>query len=77
MAKLIVNPTIVKSSGNMQKIIREHIGLLNTNNDEIIKKGCSWADVTIAAWGNHGAHLKRGEKVKILLYDLQDPKGVQ
>ena len=35
MAKLIETPTVVKSSGNMQKIIREHIGLVNTNNDEI------------------------------------------
>ena len=43
------------------------------NNDEIIKKGCSWADVTIAAWGNHGAHLKRGEKVKILLSSIKKP----
>ena len=35
MATLIKTPTIVKSSGNMQKIIREHIGLVNSNNDEI------------------------------------------
>ena len=35
MAKLIKTPTIVKSSGNMQKMIREYIGLVNTNNDEI------------------------------------------
>ena len=35
MAKLIKSPTVVKSSGNMQKIIREHIGLVNSNNDEI------------------------------------------
>ena len=35
MAKLIETPTIVKSSGNMQKIIREHIGLVNSNNNEI------------------------------------------
>ena len=35
MATLIKTPTIVKSSGNMQKIIKEHIGLVNSNNDEI------------------------------------------
>ena len=35
MAKLIETPTIVKSSGNMQKMIRKYIGLVNTNNDEI------------------------------------------
>ena len=35
MAKLIEIPTIIKSSGNMQKIIREHIGLVNTNNHQI------------------------------------------
>ena len=35
MPKLIDTPTIVQSSGNMQKIIREHIGLANSNNDEI------------------------------------------
>ena len=35
MAKLIDAPTIVKSSGNLEKIIREHIGLVNSDNDEI------------------------------------------
>ena len=35
MAMLIETPTIVKSSGNLEKIIREHIGLVNSDNDEI------------------------------------------
>ena len=35
MAKLIKTPSIVKSSGNMKKVIREHVGLVNSNNNEI------------------------------------------
>ena len=35
MAKLIETPSIVKSSGNMKKVIREHVGLVNSNNNEI------------------------------------------
>ena len=35
MAKLIEAPSIIKSSGNMQKIIREYVGLVNSNTDNI------------------------------------------
>ncbi len=51
-------------------IVNDPIG---PDNDATIIKGCLWADVTIAAWGNHGSHLKRGEKVKLLLASIGKP----
>jgi hypothetical protein len=42
-------------------------------NDEAISKASRWADLTIAAWGTHGAHLDRGAQVKRLLATLKAP----
>ena len=42
-------------------------------NDEAISKASRWADLTIAAWGTHGAHLDRGSQVKRLLATLKAP----
>ena len=36
-------------------------------NDRAILDGAAWADVIIAAWGTHGAHLDRGPTVEALL----------
>lgn len=36
-------------------------------NDAAILEGCDWADVIVAAWGTHGAHLNRGPAVLRLL----------
>lgn len=37
------------------------------DNDAAILKGADWADRIIAAWGSHGAHLGRGERVEAML----------
>ncbi|UXX81949.1 DUF1643 domain-containing protein [Roseovarius pelagicus] len=38
-------------------------------NDTAIAEACDWADLIIAAWGTHGAHLERGPHVASLLRD--------
>ena len=52
------------------RMVNDPIG---PQNNEIIEKGCLWADITVAAWGNHGAYLKRSEKVKHLLASIGKP----
>ncbi len=42
-------------------------------NDAAIRDGCDWADVVIAAWGTHGAHLSRGPQVEALLRHCGKP----
>ena len=42
------------------KCAKDPVGL---QNDQSILDGCHWADCTIAAWGNHGLHLDRGNYV--------------
>ncbi len=36
-------------------------------NDAAIAESLPWADMIVAAWGNHGAHLERGRQVTALL----------
>ncbi|SMX46263.1 DUF1643 domain-containing protein [Actibacterium lipolyticum] len=36
-------------------------------NDTAILESCPWADQVICAWGAHGEHLGRGEKMEALL----------
>ena len=40
---------------------------VGTENDAAISEACAWADVVVAAWGTHGAHLDRGASVTDLL----------
>lgn len=40
---------------------------IGPHNDTAIICACSWADMVLAAWGNHGAHLGRGAQVRSLL----------
>ena len=42
-------------------------------NDLAISEACDWADMVIAAWGTHGAHLKRGASVEALLRGKSAP----
>ena len=36
---------------------------IGNHNDKAILSGCVWGDKIICAWGTHGSHLNRGEKV--------------
>lgn len=42
-------------------------------NDAAILEACEWANVTVAAWGTHGEHLARGERVKSILQTMDIP----
>ena len=37
------------------------------NDDAILSSARDWADTVVCAWGNHGAHLGRGEAVAAML----------
>jgi hypothetical protein len=49
--------------------IRGHV--FTNRNDSILLRVAEQCLLSIAAWGNHGAHLKREEHVKILLPRLR------
>ncbi len=40
---------------------------IGIENDEAIKRGCTWADKIVCAWGNHGELLDRGKEVERLM----------
>jgi hypothetical protein len=40
---------------------------VGAGNDDAIRDGCLWADRIVCAWGAHGAHLRRGPAVEMLL----------
>ena len=40
--------------------MRQHHDPIGPENDAQINEACLWADKIVAAWGTHGAHLKRG-----------------
>ena len=40
---------------------------VGADNDAAILRGADWAGRIIAAWGSHGAHLGRGERVEAML----------
>lgn len=46
---------------------------IGPQNDAILRQGVEWADLIIAAWGAHGAHLDRGPAVAKLLRDTGHP----
>ncbi len=48
--------------------MRKHSAPIGPDNTNAIQEACSWANVIIAAWGAHGAHLDQGAKVKDLLF---------
>ncbi|WP_341368042.1 DUF1643 domain-containing protein [Yoonia sp. BS5-3] len=40
---------------------------IGPDNDRVLQEGALWADVIIAAWGTHGAHLGRGPMTEQVL----------
>lgn len=51
------------------RAMRAAVDPVGPANDAAIREGCDWADMIIAAWGTHGAHLGRGAEVEALLAD--------
>lgn len=47
--------------------MRRHAAPDGPANAGFITEACDWADMVIAAWGAHGAHLDQGHRVRDLL----------
>lgn len=47
--------------------MRQALDPVGPDNDAAILAGVEWADVTLCAWGTHGAHLNRGTMVADML----------
>jgi hypothetical protein len=47
--------------------MRQAIDPTGPENDAVILDGVNWADVIVAAWGTHGAHLGRGPAMTAVL----------
>jgi hypothetical protein len=46
---------------------------IGPENDVAILAGVAWADMVIAAWGTHGAHLDRGPQMAAILHAAGKP----
>lgn len=55
------------------KAMRAAAEPVGPENDAAIAAACDWADVVVAAWGAHGAHLDRGAAVRALLARAATP----
>ena len=53
--------------------MRQHHDPIGPENDAQINEACLWADKIVAAWGTHGAHLKRGAMVQANLKQIGEP----
>jgi hypothetical protein len=56
--------------------MRAAIDPVGPGNDAAIRQSVMWADMIIAAWGTHGAHLERGPEVEALLRGAGRPLHV-
>lgn len=53
--------------------MRAAIDPIGPDNDAAIEQGVAWADLTICAWGTHGAHLGRGPQLETVLRAKRGP----
>ena len=53
--------------------MKNYIYPVGPKNDLVIHDSLLWADKIICAWGNHGSHLNRAEKIR----DMIDMLGVR
>ncbi|MDC0737955.1 DUF1643 domain-containing protein [Cognatishimia sp. SS12] len=49
--------------------MRRHPAPEGPANRATLRAACDWADVVIAAWGAHGAHLEQGAKIENFLFE--------
>ncbi len=47
--------------------MRQAVDPVGPDNDAVILDGVGWADVIVAAWGTHGAHMDRGSAMAAVL----------
>ncbi len=47
--------------------MRRHPAPEGPENNQAITRACQWADVIVAGWGAHGAHLERGAAMQEVL----------
>ena len=52
------------------KVMKAEPFPVGANNDYYLEELASKSSMIVAAWGNHGAHLKRADQVKALLPNL-------
>lgn len=55
------------------KVMRAASDPVGPDNDNAILEALEWADQVICAWGTHGAHLDRGERVAEVLRAAKVP----
>lgn len=55
------------------RLMRAAADPVGPENDAAILEGAGWADMIVAAWGAHGAHLDRGPAVAELLFSTGRP----
>lgn len=55
------------------KVMKTQIDPVGADNDTMILAAAVWADLVVCAWGSHGAHLGRGQKVGDMLRQTKQP----
>lgn len=55
------------------RVMRAQADPVGPGNDAALVEAAGWGDQIICAWGNHGAHLRRGAAVEALLRAQDKP----
>lgn len=53
------------------KVMKSQVEPVGADNDQWLKESAAGAGLVLAAWGNHGAHLKRGEVVRKMIAGMR------